>query len=227
MFLGSIFENHLGALQTHLSMGWHGFVAYVWRKRHDFAVLWVRSCLRGAVLAWQARERPGASSWPGTSLFLTAGLSTGCQKTTEQCEICFLGKELTPGARNTALLPSLLWLGPIMSVWARCCPAVPVPAASSPSCFIWAAGQNHLKFFTGLFELAVGSLPCIWLQWVWCGDQQSVENYWELLGGDGAPLLNTMWDQSPTELSASLLAVCPTSQRTGWGWIHSGHRWLR
>lgn len=175
----------------------------------------VLCCLRGAVLACLARERPGASSCPGTSLFWTAGLSTGCQKTTEECEICFLGKELTPGARNSALLPSLLWPGPITSVWTRCCPAVPVPVASSPSCFIWAAGQNCLKFFTGLFELAVGSPPCIWLQWVWRGYQQSVENYRKLLGGDGTPLLNIMCGWSPAELPASLLSVCGAEDRLG------------
>lgn len=33
-------------------------------------------------------------------------------KTTEDCEICFLGKELTPGARNTALLPVFRGWGP-------------------------------------------------------------------------------------------------------------------
>lgn len=38
------------------------------------------------------------------------GLSKGCQKMTDEREIYFLGKELTPGARSTAVLLGLLWL---------------------------------------------------------------------------------------------------------------------
>lgn len=61
--------------------------------------------------SWQAG--PGRGLEPAPDQAPRCSWQQSCQKTTEECEICFLGKELTPGARNTALLPSLLWPGPI------------------------------------------------------------------------------------------------------------------
>lgn len=225
VFLGSIFENHLlpgRSEDASPTLGWHVFVARVWRKGHCRAVLWMRSCLRGAVLACLARKRPGASSWEGTSPFLRAGLSTGCQKTTEDCEICFLGKELTPGARNTALLPSLSWLGPItclseLAAVQQClCQSLLLPPVLSGL-----QGKTVLSS-------SLGSLSLLWEVSLVSGCSEcgmEINRVWkttELLGGDGTPLLNIMCDWSPTELPAFLLSVCGArSQRTGWGWIHS------